>query len=426
MRLQNLKARQILDSRGNPTIEVDALLEDGSTGRAAVPSGASTGEREAIELRDGDKPYGGQGVLKAVNYVEDEILGVLKYLDCNDQAEIDKAMCDLDGTPNKFRLGANAILAVSLAIAKAVATSKRVPLYRYINVLAGMPDMRLPLPMMNLINGGAHAAGSTDIQEFMIVPVGAKDFPTALQMGSEIFHALGKLLKDKGYATTVGDEGGYAPAVGGNTEALDLLMSAIALAGYEPGKDIKLALDVAASELHEDGSYNLRVENRTLDTDGMINWYHDRAQRYPLVSIEDGLDQDDWTGWTKMTEGLAGSNLTLVGDDLLVTQVQYLERAIKEHAGNAILVKLNQVGTLTETIAATKMAMEHGWRAIISHRSGETEDTSIAHLAVGLGTGLIKTGSLSRSERIAKYNELLRINEELSTSKYWLGGEIFS
>ena len=424
MRLQSLKARQILDSRGNPTIEVDAVLEDGSMERAAVPSGASTGEREANELRDGDKAYGGKGVLKAIANVEGEIVSTLRHLDCGDQAAVDKSLIDLDGTENKSRLGANAILAVSLAIAKAVAASKRVAFYRYINVLAGMPDMKLPLPMMNVINGGAHASGSTDIQEFMIVPVGAKDFPESLQMGCVVFHSLGKLIHDKGFPTTVGDEGGYAPAIGSNTAALDLLMAAIALSGYEPGRDIKLALDVAASELYRDDSYHLQTENRSLSTQEMIGWYHDLSRRYPLVSIEDGLDQNDWQGWTTMTEELADSDLTLVGDDLIVTQTKYLEKAIKSHAGNAVLIKLNQVGTLTETIKATKMATEHGWRAIISHRSGETEDTSIAHLAVGLGTGLIKTGSLSRGERTAKYNELLRIGDELH-SQSWLGGHIF-
>ena len=421
MKISDIKARQILDSRGNPTVEADVILEDGTMGRAAVPSGASTGSHEAVELRDGEAAYGGKGVTKAVGFVTGEIKAKLVGHDVADQASIDKLMTQLDGTPNKGRLGANAILAVSMAAAKAAAASLGLPLYRYVGQLAGNTHFSLPLPMMNIINGGKHAAGSTDIQEFMIMPVGARDFPHAIQMGAEIFQALGKVLKSEGYGTTVGDEGGYAPAVrAGNAEALELIASATQKAGYQLGTDVVLALDVASSELFEDGKYQLKTEGKALDAAGMSEFYQDLTKRFPIVSIEDGLAEDDWDGWKTLTAEL-GDQLQLVGDDLLVTNTEFLKRGIAERAANAILVKVNQIGTLTETIAAVQMAHKAGWKAVISHRSGETEDTTIAHLVVGLGTGQIKTGSLSRTDRVAKYNELLRIAEELGETAEFAG-----
>jgi len=421
MNITSIHARQILDSRGNPTVEADVLLEDGTMGRAAVPSGASTGSHEAIELRDGGAAYGGKGVLQAVTNVNTELNDLLLGHDASDQAGIDRKMIALDGTENKGRLGANALLAVSLAVAKAAAISKKQPLYEYVAALAGTKNMTLPIPMMNIINGGKHASGSTDIQEFMIMPVGATSFSQCLQIGTEIFHALGKVLADKGYATTVGDEGGYAPAVKqGNAEALELISEAVTKAGYTLGKDVVLALDVASSELMEDGAYKLATENKSLSSSEMVAFYKDLAARFPIVSIEDGLGEDDWDGWKKLTTEL-GDGLQLVGDDLLVTNTAFLKRAIDEKAGNAILVKVNQIGTLTETIEAVQMAHNAGWKAVMSHRSGETEDTTIAHLAVGLGVGQIKTGSLSRSDRVAKYNELLRIEEQLGTSAVFAG-----
>lgn len=419
MKITSIRARQILDSRGNPTVETDVILESGMMGRAAAPSGASTGSNEAIELRDGDpKNYCGMSVLKAIANVNGEIAQTVVGMDASDQKVIDKKMIALDGTPNKSRLGANAILAVSLAVAKAAALEKNVPLYSYINSIATgdngtAPALTLPTPLMNIVNGGKHAAGSTDIQEFMIVPVGAPTFSAALQMGANVFHALKKVLADKGYATTVGDEGGYAPAVkGGNAEALDLIASAVAAAGYTLGEDIMLALDIAASELWDSSTstYRLATENRSLTANEMIEWLKSLAAKYPIISIEDGLGENDWAGWTAMTQAIP---LQLVGDDIFVTNTAFLVRGISEKAGNAILIKPNQIGTLTETIAAVAMAKAAGWHTIISHRSGETEDTTIAHLAVGLGAGQIKTGSLSRTERIAKYNELLRIEERL-------------
>jgi len=413
MNIANIKARQILDSRGNPTVEADVILEDGTLGRAAVPSGASTGSHEAIELRDGDQAYGGKSVLKAVGFVNTEIKDALIGKDVSDQAGIDQTMIDLDGTPNKARFGANAILAVSLAVAKAAALEQKLPLYRYVANLAGNTEFTLPLPMMNIINGGKHAAGSTDIQEFMIMPVGATSFSQCIQIGAEIFQALGKVLHDKGYGTTVGDEGGYAPAVkNGNAEALELIAEATAKAGYTLGEDVVLALDVASSELLEDGLYVLNTEGKKLNSEEMTAFYKDLANRFPIRSIEDGLAEDDWAGWVTLTNEL-GDSLQLVGDDLLVTNTEFLKRGIEEKAANSILVKVNQIGSLTETIAAVKMAHDAGWTAVMSHRSGETEDTTIAHLAVGLNTGQIKTGSLSRTDRVAKYNELLRIEEEL-------------
>lgn len=421
MKISSIHARQILDSRGNPTIEADVILESGIIGRAAVPSGASTGSHEAIELRDGGDLYGGKSVLNAVANVNGEISEALIGMDVTSQTEIDQKMIDLDGTDNKGRLGANAILAVSLACAKAAALAKGKPLYAYIATLAGNSNLVLPLPMMNIINGGKHAAGSTDIQEFMIMPVGAANFSDCIRMGAEIFQALGKVLKSKGYATTVGDEGGYAPAVkNGNAEALELISEAVASAGYKLGEDVALALDVASSELMQDGKYALATESKQLTSEEMVAFYEDLANRFPIVSIEDGLGEDDWDGWKQLTEKL-GDHIQLVGDDLLVTNTEFLKRGIAEKAGNAILIKVNQIGTLTETIRAVNMAHDAGWKAVISHRSGETEDTTIAHLAVGLGTGQIKTGSLSRTDRVAKYNELMRIEEQLGDSATFAG-----
>jgi len=421
MKISSIHARQILDSRGNPTIEADVTLENGILGRAAVPSGASTGSHEAIELRDGGDLYGGKSVLNAIAHVNGELSKALVGMEVTNQTDIDQKMIDLDGTENKGRLGANAILAVSLACAKAAALAKGKPLYAYVATLAGNSKLVLPLPMMNIINGGKHAAGSTDIQEFMIMPVGAANFSDCIRMGAEIFQALGKVLKSKGYATTVGDEGGYAPAVkNGNAEALELISEAVASAGYKLGEDVVLALDVASSELIQDGKYALATESKQLSSEEMVAFYEDLVNRFPIVSIEDGLGEDDWDGWKQLTEKL-GNHIQLVGDDLLVTNTEFLKRGIAEKAGNAILIKVNQIGTLTETIRAVNMAHDAGWKAVISHRSGETEDTTIAHLAVGLGTGQIKTGSLSRTDRVAKYNELMRIEEQLGESAIFAG-----
>lgn len=427
MEITDIRARQILDSRGNPTVEADVRLEDGTMGRAAVPSGASTGSHEAIELRDGGSAYGGKAVTRAVENVNTEIRQALIGHDSSHQEDLDRALIALDGTPNKARLGANAMLAVSLAAARATANSRREPLYKYVADLAGTAKLSLPLPMMNIINGGKHAADSTDIQEFMIMPVGAHDFEHCIQMGAEVFHALGRVLHSKGYGTTVGDEGGYAPAVrGGNAEALDLIVEAVAQAGYKLGDDIVLALDVAATELLEDGKYKLNTENKSLTSKEMIAFYQDLCGRYPIVSIEDGLAEDDWEGWKQLNAALGGSgggnqNIQLVGDDLFVTNTEFLQRGIDESAANAILIKVNQIGTLTETIEAVRMAHAAGWKAVMSHRSGETEDVTIAHLAVGLGTGQIKTGSLSRTDRVAKYNELIRIDEQLGDMAEFAG-----
>ena len=422
MKIKTIHAREIIDSRGNPTVEADVVLDSGEFGRAAVPSGASTGSHEALELRDGDKKrYAGKGVLKAVEYVNGEIAQALVGQDASDQKNIDEIMIALDGTETKSRLGANAILAVSLANAKAAAAAKQMQLFEYVRTLSGNPkDMLLPLPLCNIINGGKHAAGSTDIQEFMIMPVGAPTFKEAVRMMAEVFHALKKVLEEKGYGTTVGDEGGYAPQVkAGNKEALELISHAVEKAGYVLGKDIKLALDVASSELYENGTYRLATENKMLTADEVIEFYKNLATEFPIVSIEDGLAEDDWDGWKKLTAAMPGTQL--VGDDLLVTNVKFLERAIQEKAGNAILIKVNQIGTLTETIQAVDMAHAAGWKAVMSHRSGETEDTTIAHLAVGLGTGQIKTGSMSRTDRVAKYNELLRIEEQLGDKAVFAG-----
>lgn len=416
MKIKHIHARQILDSRGNPTVEADVILADGSFGRAAVPSGASTGSFEAHELRDRDpQRYGGKGVSQAVTAVNNEIAATLAGADVFDQKELDQKMIALDGTKNKERLGANAILSVSLAVAHAAAVSKKVPLYEYVRSLSSAPrDPVLPVPLANIINGGAHTSWqSTDIQEFMVAPIGAPTYSEGVRMLTEVFHALGTVLKHKKYPTTVGDEGGYAPAVReGNTEALALIQDAVHSAGYCLGKDIVLALDAAASEFHKDDSYILVTEGKTLTSSEMIEMYRHLTANFPIASIEDGLAEDDWVGWKTLTE-VMGNTTQLIGDDLLVTNVDFLKRGIEEKAGNAILIKVNQIGTLSETIAAVDMAHAAGWKAIISHRSGETEDTTISHLAVGLATGQIKTGSLSRTDRVAKYNELLRIEEQL-------------
>ena len=409
--ISKIIGRQIIDSRGNPTVEADVYLEDGTMGRAAVPSGASTGSGEALELRDGGDQWVGKGVSKAVANINGAISERLAGFDASDQSGLDAALIELDGTENKASLGANAILAVSLAAAKAAAAAKKQPLHQYIAELTGTTQQSLPLPMMNVMNGGQHAAGSTDVQEYMIVPIGASDFTHAMRIGTEVFHALGKVLKQAGYGTTVGDEGGYAPAVkNGNREPLELIAKAVEKAGYTFGTDVALALDVASSELFEDGSYSLTTEGRTVSASELIDWYQSIRSEFPIVSIEDGLDENDWTNWTELTTKL-GSDVQLVGDDLLVTNTKLLQRAIDEKAANAILIKSNQIGTLSETINAVKTAQAAGWNTVMSHRSGETEDVTIAHLAVGLGCGQIKTGSLSRTDRIAKYNELLRIAE---------------
>lgn len=422
MKISSVHARQILDSRGFPTIETDVVLDNGSVGTAAIPSGASTGTHEALELRDNDPTqYNGKSVHVAIDHVCSIIGPELVGKNLANQKELDERIIQLDGTDNKSHLGANAILSVSLAAAKAEALSKKIPFYQHIGEIAGNTTFSLPLPMMNIINGGKHAAGSTDIQEFMILPLGAGNFSQALEMGSNVFHVLGKILSEKNYATTVGDEGGYAPHVkDGNKEALDLISHAIQKAGYDLGHDIVLGLDVASSELKEQGNYMLKTEHRSLDTDSFIGWLIELTKDYPLASIEDGLAEDDFDGWKKLTS-LIGDQIQLVGDDLFVTDPKRIEKGIAEKEANAVLIKLNQIGTLTETINAVKTAQHAGWKAIISHRSGETEDTTIADLAVGLNAGQIKTGSLSRSERIAKYNRLLRIEEELADKAVFAG-----
>ena len=424
--ISDIKARQIIDSRGNPTVEADVLLNNGSVGRAAVPSGASTGSGEALELRDGDKKYfGGKSVLKAVWNINSKIRDVLVG-NSADQETVDKLMLDLDGTENKSGLGANAILAVSLATAKAVAKAKKQFFYEYVAELAGTSSkMSIPLPMMNVMNGGAHADWSTDFQEYMIIPAGASNIGEAVQYGAEIFHVLKDVLKERGYPTTVGDEGGYAPLVrDGNNEPLECIKLAIERAGYVPGKDIKIAMDIASSEFYNKDHYELKTNGDWKTSDDLINWYKWIIDNYPVVSIEDGLAENDWDGWKKMTTEI-GKRCQLVGDDLFVTNTKLLKKGIDEKVGNAILIKPNQIGSLTETIEAVMMAKKAGYNTIISHRSGETEDTSIAHIAVGLGAGQIKTGSMSRSERIAKYNELLRISESNSKLALTSGAELF-
>ena len=403
-------AREILDSRGNPTVEADVLLESGVMGRAAVPSGASTGSREAIELRDGDaKRYLGKGVLQAVENINTEISEAIIGLDAEEQSFIDKALIDLDGTDNKSRLGANAMLAVSMAVAKAAAEEAGLPLYRY---FGGTGANMLPVPMMNVINGGAHANNSLDIQECMIMPVGAPNFREALRWGAEVFHTLKKLVDKKGYPTTVGDEGGFAPNVASTNEALDLILEAITVAGYVPGKDILLALDCAASEFYKDGKYVLEGEGLTLTSEGMVDYLATLADKYPIISIEDGMAEGDWDGWKLLTDRL-GKKVQIVGDDIFVTNPRILKEGIEKGVANSILIKINQIGTLTETFAAVEMAKRAGYTNVISHRSGETEDSTIADIAVALNAGQIKTGSLSRSDRISKYNQLLRIEEDL-------------
>lgn len=410
-----INAREIVDSRGNPTVEVDVTLSDGSFGRAAVPSGASTGSHEAIELRDGEKRYGGKGVVKAVTNVRN-IIGPLLGGSAWTQETLDRAMIEKDGTTNKGTLGANAILGVSMAFAKAVAASEKKPLYKHFRDSASPTDpLQLPVPLMNIINGGKHADKSTDIQEFMIVPLGAPSFKEALRYGAETFHALKKILSSQGFNTAVGDEGGYAPALASNERAIEIVLEAITKAGYTPGIDIALALDVAATELYSNGKYQLTTEGKELTSQELINLYATWAKKYPIVSIEDGLAEDDWAGYVEMTK-LLGDTVQIVGDDLFVTNTARLKDGITQKAANSILIKLNQIGTVTETIEAIKMARAADYTAIISHRSGETEDTTIADFVVGLGTGQIKTGSLSRSERVAKYNQLLRIEEELGSS----------
>lgn len=416
----DIVAREILDSRGNPTVEVDVTLEDGSFGRAAVPSGASTGAHEAVELRDGDPRFGGKGVLKAVDAVNTEIFDTLCGLDAEDQLRIDSLMCALDGTPNKSRLGANGILGVSLAVAKAAAEAANTPLYRYVG---GTSARVLPVPMMNIINGGAHADNAIDFQEFMIMPVGAPSFHEGLRMGAEVYHALKKTLHDAGHNTNVGDEGGFAPALNTATEALDFIMRAIAKAGYKPGDDVVLALDPASTEFFKDGRYVLEGEGRTLDGAGMVRYYEELAARYPIVSIEDGMAEDDWDGWAAITTSLGGK-LQLVGDDIFVTNTERLNRGIAQGVANAILVKVNQIGTLSETLDAVDTAHRAHYRVVMSHRSGETEDTTIADLAVATNCGLIKTGSIARTDRVAKYNQLLRIEERLGDQAVYAGRNV--
>jgi len=420
VKISKIIGREILDSRGNPTVEVDVILSDGSMGRAGVPSGASTGSHEAVELRDGDKKrYGGKGVLKAVNNVNTEILKKLKGKSWN-QNTLDGAMIELDGTANKGRLGANAILGVSIAFAKATAVSEKKPLWKYFKDISKTKEIKLPVPMMNILNGGSHAENSTDLQEFMIMPTGAKTFKQALQWGVEVFHELKKILKEKGLNTSVGDEGGYAPTLPTNEAAIEIIIEAIKRAGYVPGKDICIAIDAAASEFYKDGKYVLSTEKKSLTTEEMIAFYENWVSKFPIVSIEDGLAEDDWSGWSLMTKKL-GKKIQIVGDDLFVTNIIRLKKGIEEKAGNSILIKLNQIGTVSETIDAIQMAKHSGFTAVVSHRSGETEDSTIADFVVGLGTGQIKTGSLCRSERVAKYNELLRIEESLGAKAVFLG-----
>lgn len=418
----NILAREILDSRGNPTVEVDVLLSDGGFGRAAVPSGASTGSLEALELRDQDNGrYLGKGVKTAITNVEHVIFPALQGMDAYEQRLIDKTMIELDGTPNKSNLGANAILGVSLAVAKAAADSHNMPLYRY---LGGVEAHVLPVPMMNIINGGAHADNPVDIQEFMIVPVGAASLAEAVRMGTEVFHNLKTLLKKQGHNTNVGDEGGLAPALKSSEEALDYIMQSIEAAGYTAGQEIAIALDVAASEFYKDGKYHLQGENKVLDANEMVDYYANLAKKYPIISIEDGLAEDDWIGWKALTEKL-GNKIQLVGDDLFVTNPEILAKGINSKVANSLLVKVNQIGTLSETLDAIRLARSAGYTYMISHRSGETEDTTIADLAVATNSGQIKTGSLSRTDRIAKYNQLIRIEEELGSQAVYAGKSAF-
>lgn len=420
--IEHIFAREVLDSRGNPTVEVEAFLECGASGSVIVPSGASTGEHEAVELRDGDpERYSGRGVLEAVQNVNETIAPEVVGLDALDQVYIDRLLCDLDGTANKGRLGANAILGVSLAVAKAAASALGLALYEYIG---GVGSRVLPVPMMNILNGGKHADNNVDIQEFMIVPTGAPTLAEAVRYGAETFHALRKILSGKGYATSVGDEGGFAPELGSNREALEVIIEAIEKAGYRPGEDISLALDAAASEFLEDGGYGLGAEGRVMSAGELVDWYEGLCEDFPVISIEDGHGEDDWEGWRLMTERLGGK-IQIVGDDLFVTNTDRLARGIREGIANSILIKLNQIGTLTETLDAIGMARSAGYTSVISHRSGESEDVTIAHVAVATGTGQIKTGSLSRTDRVAKYNELMRIEEELGEIAVYPGESAF-
>ena len=408
MKIKNVIGREILDSRGNPTVEVDVILESGVVGRASVPSGASTGEREALELRDGDNRFLGKGVLKAVYHVNHELRDLVVGMDVFNQKEIDYAMIELDGTETKKKFGANAILGVSMACLKAAAIEAKLPLYKYVG-----EGKTLPRPMMNIINGGAHADNNLDFQEYMIIPL-RETIKERIRVGAEVFQTLKKVLKEKGYATSVGDEGGFAPNLGSNQEGFELIMEAIQKAGYKPGLDVALAIDVAASEFYQDGKYNLKGEGRVLDREGLIAYYEELVTKYPIISIEDPVDENDWEGFSLITSKL-GDKIQLVGDDLFVTNKKCLQKGIDNHAGNAILLKVNQIGTITETLETIELAKKNNYKTIISHRSGETEDTTIAHIAVGLELGQIKTGSMSRTDRICKYNELIRIEEELES-----------
>ena len=421
--IESVHAREILDSRGNPTVEVEIVLDDGAFGRAAVPSGASTGVHEALELRDGDKSrYGGKGTLKAVEHVNKEIDEALFGMDALDQSAVDQAMLALDGTPNKSKLGANAILGVSLAVARAAAESAGLPLYRY---LGGVPAKILPVPMFNILNGGVHANWQgTDLQEFMIAPVGAPNFREALRWGSEVYQALKGVLKAEGYTTGVGDEGGFAPALKKNSDAVELILKAIEKAGYKPGDQVAIALDPASSGFYEDGVYNLRTEKRKVTSAEMVQMYADWVAKYPIVVLEDGLAEDDWDGWKLLNQTLGGK-IELVGDDLFVTNVERIARGIQENAANAVLIKLNQIGTLSETIAAIEMAYKANWGAMVSHRSGETVDSFIADLTVAMRTGHLKTGAPCRGERVEKYNQLMRIEEELGDAAVYAGRQAF-
>ena len=421
--IETIHAREILDSRGNPTVEVEVKLKGGACGRAAVPSGASTGAHEALEMRDGDKKrFGGKGVLQAVDHVNKDIANVLTGLDALDQSGVDRVMLDLDGTPNKSKLGANALLGVSLAVARSAAVAVSLPLYRY---LGGVSANILPVPMFNILNGGVHANWQgTDLQEFMVAPIGASNFREALRWGSETYHSLKNVLKEAGYSTGVGDEGGFVPALKKNSDAVELILKAIEKAGYRPGEHIAIALDPASSSFYEDGYYHLRTESRKVTSSEMVEMYTEWVKKYPIVVLEDGLAEDDWNGWKLLNQTL-GSKIELVGDDLFVTNVQRIERGITENVANAVLIKLNQIGTLTETIAAIEMARKAGWGAMVSHRSGETVDSFIADFTVAMGTGHLKTGAPCRGERIEKYNQLLRIEEYLGKSAAYAGHKAF-
>ncbi len=421
--IESIHAREVLDSRGNPTIEVEVTLDDGSFGRAIVPSGASTGEHEALELRDGDNTrYGGKGVQRAVNAVNEVLANELLGMDASQQIVIDEAMLELDGTPNKSKFGANAILGVSMAVAHASAQAADLPLYAY---LGGVHAHVLPVPMMNIMNGGKHALGSTDFQEFMVMPVGAPSFSEGLRWGVEIYQALKKVLHKQGHSTNVGDEGGFAPSLGSNQAALDVIMEAIAQAGFTPREQIMIALDPATSEIYKDGKYHLEIEGRVLTGEEMVDFWEDWSNRYPIISLEDGLAENDWENWSRLVSRI-GSRVQIVGDDLLVTNVERVRRAIKEKAANALLFKVNQIGSLTEALAAAQLSQRHGWTVVSSHRSGETEDTTIADLAVAMNAGQIKTGAPARTDRIAKFNQLLRIEEELGSAAKYAGRSAFS